>query len=286
MPSPGLISLSYRVPRANPQGPWRASCASGVTGGLRLQPGAFGDAWHWVVVLGVTWHLAGLGCKRKGVWLRHSSSQRFRFLGFRCAQPSGLCWGGDVGAGVGMRVLGAATSQGSWLCVLLEIFVAQGEHPLHRESVGKVPRCHCSHMAAGSFESLPGQEGSNPAGPPAFLLPPYILRAAQRQRSRDRGQQPSLCPGRGLGAATSSPAATSLRRAVPSGDTLLPRSKPCSWDFTGRDQQRFPGTEPKRSRVTAELICSPSPPALRSAGDGSGRGAAVVGQASQAQHAG
>ena len=57
-------------------------------------------------------------------------------------------------AGVGMWVLGPAKAQGSWFCVLLEMFVAQGEHPLHWESVRKVPGCYRSQMAAGSLGSL------------------------------------------------------------------------------------------------------------------------------------
>lgn len=140
-------------------------------------------------------------------------------------------------AGVGMRVLGAASAQGSWFCVLLEMFVAQGEHPLHRESVSKVPRCHCSQMAAGSLGPLPWKDDADPAGPHALLLPPHILRTAWRHRSRDRTRQLRLCMERGLGAATSPPAPVHLLRGVPSGDTLLPRSKPRSWDFRGREQQ-------------------------------------------------
>lgn len=176
-----------------------------------MQPGASGDAWYWVVVQtrspGTSRPAAGLGCKRKGVRLRHSSPQSFRFLGFVCAQPT--C------AGVGMRVLGTARAQGSWVCVLLEMFVAQGEHPLHHESVRNVPGCHCSQMTAGSLRSLPRQEGADPAGPSTLLLPPYIPRAAQRHRSRDRVQQPSLCTGRGLGASHKPLCPSALAKSCP-----------------------------------------------------------------------
>lgn len=59
-----------------------------------------------------------------------------------------------------MGVLGAAGAQGSWFCILLGMFVAQGEHSLYQESVRKVPGYHCSQMAAGSL--LPCPPGSKP----------------------------------------------------------------------------------------------------------------------------
>lgn len=112
--------------------------------------------------------------------------------------------------------------------------MSRGEHPPHRESLGKVPRCHCSQMAAGSPGSLPRWEGADPAGAPTLLLPPYICTETQEQ-----GQSVAAQPmhGRGLSAATSPPTPVALLRAVISGDTLLPPSKLCSWDSRGRDQQ-------------------------------------------------
>lgn len=101
--------------------------------------------------------------------MRLSDPQCFRVLGFVCTQPS-CCWDGDVGAGGGQ-------SSRSWSYVLLETFVAQGEHPLHRE-LGKAPGCHCRQMAAGSLRFLPRQVDANPAGFLTLFLPLYIPRAA------------------------------------------------------------------------------------------------------------
>lgn len=176
--------------------------------------------------------------------MRLSDPQCFRVLGFVCTQPS-CCWDGDVGAG-------GSQSSSSWFCVLLETFVAQGEHPLHRE-LGKAPGCHCSQMAAGCLRFLPRQVDANPAGFLTLFLPPYIPRAAAV--TGPRAWQPSLCSGE----VSVQPEAPLLSlRAVPSGDTSL------QMGF----HRRFPRHGTKWSHVTAELIHPLSPPALPSAGDG------------------
>uniref|UniRef100_A0A8C3KP72 calcium/calmodulin-dependent protein kinase n=1 Tax=Calidris pygmaea TaxID=425635 RepID=A0A8C3KP72_9CHAR len=197
------------VPRANPWGAGRAGFASDVTAGLRLQPGASGDAWHRVVLQarspGTSRLVAGLGCERKGCGAAVPGG-----LGGLYVPPHLAC------AGVGMRVLGAARAQGSWFCVLLEMFVAQGEHLLHRESVRMVPGCHCSQMAAGSLESLPRQEDADPVVPPN-PPPPASLHPEGCVETQEQGQNVTAQP---VHRERSQCSHKPLLRAVPSGDTL------------------------------------------------------------------
>jgi len=95
--SPRLAGCPGQTPRV----PGELSSSPSLTGDRRLHSGASGAAWHWAVIWarspGTSRLAAGLVCKRKCVWLRHSGPQRFRFLGFVCTHPSGSCWGGDVG---------------------------------------------------------------------------------------------------------------------------------------------------------------------------------------------
>lgn len=197
---------------------------------------------------------AGLGCKRKGVWLRHSSPQRFRFWGFACTHPNGLYWGWECRCW-GQPGLRAAGFVSSWRCLWLGESILWGKPrkgprvPLQPDG-NRVPRVP------------PGWEGADPAGAPALLLPPYICTETQEQ-----GQSVAAQPahGRGLGAATSPPTQVPLLRAVTSGDTLLPPSKPCSWDSRGRDEQvpavprHGTNTEPGDCRAPP-LAATSSPP--------------------------
>lgn len=138
-----------------------------------MKPRASGDVWLWVLLQerspGTSRLAAGLGCKRKSVWLRLSDPQWV--LGFVCTQPSGLCRVGDVSAG-GSR----AQAAGLGLCP--PEYVCGSGRASCAWGVGKGPWCHRRQMAAGSHRSLPRQVDANPAGFPTLFLPPYIPRAA------------------------------------------------------------------------------------------------------------